>query len=238
MHGQRSDRADPRIEQRDCARLLARRFSARAWDLIEQRERSPIERAEMTDAAHAARALWRLATGTLGSLEMLRAHQAVACAAAKAGDAAGARAAARLATACSWVDSPDLTPLDRVMTMTAEYLAALAQNGFTDPEPLMRAVLTLAPHERARLSRLLPWPKERFALEPTVSGAAPADRRRDEGTSSRGVVGALREPAAVGIGTADTPAEATGRLLAATPAEIDVITTRPGTTAGDLVEAR
>lgn len=234
MHGQRSERADPRIEQRACARLLARRFDARAWDLIEQRERSPMERAEMIDAAHAARALWRLATGTLGSLEMLRAHQAVACATAKAGDAAGARAAARLATACSWVDSPDLTPFDRVMTITADHLAALAHNGFTDPEPLMRAVLTLSPHERARMSRLLPWPRERFALVPTDSGAAPAERRRGEGTSSRRAAEAMRGPADAGTGTADIPAEANGEAAA----EIPVATTRKKTAAGDLAAAR
>lgn len=234
MHGQRSERADPRIEQRACARLLARRFDARAWDLIEQRERSSMERAEMIDAAHAARALWRVATGTLGSLEMLRAHQAVACAAAKAGDAAGARAAARLATACSWVDSPDLTPFDRVMTMTAEHLAALAQNGFTDPEPLMRAVRTLAPAERARMSRILPWPKERFALEPTVSGAAPSKRRRGEGSSSRRGVDARWGPAAVGTGTTDITAEANGKAAA----EIPAAKTRKETDARDLAAAR
>jgi hypothetical protein len=169
MHEQRSDRADLRM----CARVLATRLTARAWDLIEQRERSPNERIEMIDAARAARALWRLASGTLGSLDMLRAHQAVACACAKANDAAGAREAARLATACSWVDFPDLTPFDRVMTMTAEHLAALAQNGFTDPAPLMRAVDTLERGERERLSHLLPWPRARFSLD---EGARPPAR--------------------------------------------------------------
>lgn len=183
MHGQRNERADPRIEQRACARLLARRFEARAWDLIEQRARTRMERTEMVDAAHAARALWRVATGTLGSLEMLRAHQAVACAAAKAGDAEGARAAATLATACSWVDSPDLTTFDRVMTMATEHLAALAHNGFTDPEPLMRAVLTLTPPERERMSHLLPWPKERFALASSV-GTAKAGRESARSTGT------------------------------------------------------
>jgi hypothetical protein len=166
MHEQRSERANLRA----CARMLASRLAARAWDLIEQRERTPIEASEMVDAARASRALWRLASGTLGSLEMMRAHQAVACACAKANDAAGAREAARLATACSWVDAPDLTPFDRVMTLTAEHLAALAQNGFTDPEPLMRAAATLERGERERLSRLLPWPRERFSL-----GAASED---------------------------------------------------------------
>ena len=160
MHEQRTERADLRA----CARTLACRFSARAWDLIEQPARTPVETTEMIDAARAARALWRLASGMLGNLEMLRAHQAVACACARANDAAGAREAARLATACSWVDARDLTPFDRAMTMTAEHLAALAQNGYTDPEPLMRTVATLERGERERLSRLLPWPRERFSL--------------------------------------------------------------------------
>jgi len=92
MHEQRTERADLRA----CARTLAGRFSARAWDLIEQPARTPVETTEMIDAARAARALWRLASGMLGNLEMLRAHQAVACACARANDAAGAREAARL----------------------------------------------------------------------------------------------------------------------------------------------
>jgi hypothetical protein len=64
------------------------------------------------------------------------------------------------------------------MTMTAEHLAALAHNGYTDPEPLMRTIATLERGERERLSRLLPWPRERFSLG-AASEDGPASVRAD-----------------------------------------------------------
>ncbi|MFM1805406.1 MAG: hypothetical protein RL136_2285 [Planctomycetota bacterium] len=158
MHQQRMQQTDAR----QCARGLAGAFTERAWDLIEQADRTPVETTEMVDAAHAARALWRMATGSRNNIEALRAHQTVSIAAYRARDAAGSLAAARLAASCEWIDGPEITRFDSAMTHAAMYLATLAQNGFTDPEPLMAEVASLPAHDRELLSRILPWPKARF----------------------------------------------------------------------------
>jgi len=168
MHEQRRERTDLRAD----ARGLARRFEARAWDLVEQPTHTPLERAEMLDAARAARALVRIATGATDGIPMLRAHQLVAFAAWRANDPPAAFEAARLARGCEWIAPNDVTPTDEAMTLAAEYLAGLTRPGFTDPVPLMARVRTLPRIARDRLERILPWPAERFAgSEPVLSPA-------------------------------------------------------------------
>ena len=163
MHGR--TRTEPNAT-REWARTLALVFTRRAWDLIESPRRTVAETSEMLDSARAARALWRLATRSPANLEALRAHHAVACACFRAEDARGTLAAANLAASCDWVDGRDATRFDHAMTMTADYLARVLQNGFTDPEPLMEVIAALSPEERAVFSRILPWPRERFGPEP------------------------------------------------------------------------
>lgn len=159
MHEQRRKRADPN----DCARGLARHFTTRAWDLVEHRTLTPPERAEVLDAARAARALTRLADGSPDGAAMLRAHQLVAIAAWKVDDPIAAFEAVRLARGCEWARSRELTATDDAMTLAAEYLASLTRPGFTDPEPLMKSIPALPAEVRERLGRILHWPRERFA---------------------------------------------------------------------------
>ncbi len=170
------DRTPPdRNAMQEWARRLATEFGSRAWDLIEQQQRTPAQTAEMVDAARAARALWRLATGSSANIEALRAHHAVACACYRAEDARGALAAANLASTCGWIDGEDATPFDHTMTMACNYLARTLQGGYTDPEPLARAIEALPAEERATFSRILPWRRERF-LSPRAGRGATHQR--------------------------------------------------------------
>ena len=164
MHEQvNSDRA--RIQT--CARALALRLNNRAWDLIERPHRTIAETDEMVDAAHAARELWAIATGSRSNIERLRAHHAVACAHYRAGHRENALHAARLADIEERALSRGVTEFDRVMTLVSMHLAALLNFGAPASEPLMSMVESLGPEEREILSRLLPWPKERFMLDVT-----------------------------------------------------------------------
>lgn len=149
-------------DERRAARRLAVEFNNRAWDLIEQATLNQSERDEMLDAAHAARALWRIATGSSGNIEALRAHHAVGCAAYRAGDLALARAATALAMGCDWTDGDEPTRFDHAMTMVLVHLTEVLGGGYIDPKPLMEVVGTLASDEREVLSRILPWPRARF----------------------------------------------------------------------------
>lgn len=182
MHGR--TRTEPNAT-REWARTLAVVFTRRAWDLIERSRRTTAETTEMLDSARAARALWRLATGSPANLEALRAHHAVACACYRAEDARGTRAAANLAGSCAWVDGREATHFDHAMTMTANYLARVLQNGFTDPEPLMEVIAALSPEERAVFSRILPWPKERFGPWPKERFEPGPNARLDSGRFGR-----------------------------------------------------
>jgi hypothetical protein len=182
MHGR--TRTEPNAT-REWARTLAVVFTRRAWDLIERPQRTAAETTEMLDSAQAARALWRLATGSPANLEALRAHHAVACACYRAEDARGTRAAANLAGSCAWVDGRDATTFDHAMTMTANYLARVLQNGFTDPEPLMEVIAALSPEERAVFSRILPWPKERFGPGPKERFEPGPKERFEPGPNAR-----------------------------------------------------
>lgn len=182
MHGR--TRTEPNAT-REWARTLAVVFTRRAWDLIERSRRTTAETTEMLDSALAARALWRLATGSPANLEALRAHHAVACACYRAEDARGTRAAANLAGSCAWVDGREATHFDHAMTMTANYLARVLQNGFTDPEPLMEVIAALSPEERAVFSRILPWPKERFGPWPKERFEPGPKERFEPGPNAR-----------------------------------------------------
>ena len=164
MHVQlNSDRA--RIQT--CARALAIRLNNRAWDLIERPHRTIAETDEMVDAAHAARELWAVATGSRSNIERLRAHHAVACAHYRAGHREDSLHAARLADVEERALARGVTEFDRVMTLVSMHLAALLNFGAPVNEPLMSMVEALGPEERELLSRLLPWPMERFMLEVT-----------------------------------------------------------------------
>lgn len=151
---------------RRAARRLAVDFNNRAWDLIEKASLSEPERGEMLDAAHAARALWRIATGSGANINALRAHHAVGCAAYRTGDLALARAATAHAMECGWTDGDQPTRFDHAMTMVLAHLTAVLGGGYIDARPLMEVVGTLAPDEREVLSRILPWPRARFFPPP------------------------------------------------------------------------
>ena len=159
------DRDPNRAEATTCARLLAVRLNNRAWDLIEQPERTMGETEEMLDAAHAARELWAIATGSRLNVERLRADHAVACAHYRAGNREEALHAARRADVDERALSRGLTEFDRVMTRVAMHLAGMLNFGAPLHEPLMSEIERLGREEREILSRLLPWPKERFALD-------------------------------------------------------------------------
>lgn len=148
-----------------CARALAIRLNNRAWDLIEKPHRSIGETDEMLDAAHAARELWAIATGSRSNVERLRAHHAVACAQYRAGHREEALHAARMADVEERALPRGATDFDRVMTLVVMHLAALLSFGAPSNEPLMSMVEALGPEEREILSRILPWPRERFMLE-------------------------------------------------------------------------
>lgn len=163
MHERRTDRADTR----SCARELAMRLNNRAWDLIEQPRRTIAETDEMIDAAHSARELWAIATGSRANVERLRAHHAVACAHYRAGHPDAALHAAREADIDERALLHGVTEFDRVMTQVSMHLAALLNFGAPFNEPLMETIESLGLEEREILSRLLPWPKERFHLEVT-----------------------------------------------------------------------
>lgn len=157
---------DPnRADAQSCARALAIRLNNRAWDLIEREHRSIAETDEMIDAAHAARELWAIATGTRTNIERLRAHHAVACAHYRAGDREAALHAARLADIEQRSLGRGVTRFDEVMTMVAMHLAALLCFGAPSNDLLMDMVAQLGREERELLSRILPWPRERFAIE-------------------------------------------------------------------------
>ncbi len=157
---------DPnRADAQSCARALAIRLSNRAWDLIERDERTFAETDEMIDAAHAARELWAIATGARSNVERLRAHHAVSCAHYRAGHREAALHAARQADVEERALSRGITQFDHVMTMVAMHLAALLNFGAPSNEVLMDMVDRLGREERELLSRILPWPKERFAVE-------------------------------------------------------------------------
>jgi len=162
MHEQvNTDRA--RIQT--CARALAIRLNNRAWDLIERPHRTIAETDEMIDAAHAARELWAIATGSRSNIERLRAHHAVACAHYRAGHHEASLHAARQADVEERAISRGVTQFDHVMTMVSMHLAALLNFGAPSNDVLMDMVAHLGREERELLSRILPWPKERFAIE-------------------------------------------------------------------------
>ena len=158
-------RSSDRATTQSCARALAIRLNNRAWDLIERPHRSIGETDEMLDAAHAARELWAIATGARSNIERLRAHHAVACAHYRAGHREETLHAARLADVEERSLSRGVTQFDRVMTLVSMHLAALLNFGAPSNEPLMEMVEHLGLEEREILSRLLPWPVERFMLD-------------------------------------------------------------------------
>lgn len=157
---------DPnRADAQSCARALAIRLNNRAWELIEREHRTIGETDEMIDAAHAARELWAIATGARSNVERLRAHHAVACAHYRAGHREASLHAARQADVEERALARGVTQFDHVMTMVSMHLAALLNFGAPSNDVLMDMVEHLGREERELLSRILPWPKERFAVE-------------------------------------------------------------------------
>ncbi|MFM7051312.1 MAG: hypothetical protein ACKOYN_04150 [Planctomycetota bacterium] len=137
-------------------RAVALRLEARAWELIDRGGRTATETEEMVDAAHGLRALRRMLGRSPGDPRMLRAHQTVACASARAGLDAEARAAVRQAERFGCEHPASLTPFDRAMTMACAVLAR-SPGGFPDYEPLLALAATLERRDRETLARLLPW---------------------------------------------------------------------------------
>lgn len=158
-------RPSDRATTQSCARLLAIRLNNRAWDLIEQPTLGLRETDEMLDTAHAARELWAIATGSRSNIESLRAHHAVTCAHYRAGHREEALHAARLAEVEERSLPLGITQFDRVMTLVSLHLAAMLSFGAPLNEPLMEMVEQLGLEERMILSRILPWPEERFLLD-------------------------------------------------------------------------
>lgn len=138
-------------------RAVALRLEARAWELIDRAERSRPETDEMVDAAYGLRALRRLLGISAGDPRMLRAHQTLACAAARAGLEEQARAAVRQAERFGREHPASTTPFDRAMTMACAVLARCPNGGFPDYAPLLDLAATLGRRERETLARLLPW---------------------------------------------------------------------------------
>jgi hypothetical protein len=161
MHANRTNLTDPQRSVRE----LAVGFNNRAWDLVEASERTRAEVDEMLDCAHASRALWRLAVGNEGPVEILRAHQLVACANARANLGAPAIEAASLAVAHERNHREGVTEFDHLMTLTANLLASFQQPGFPHVMEMQEAIGRLDPEvhnaEIEVLCKLLPWPRAR-----------------------------------------------------------------------------
>lgn len=161
MHANRTNLTDPQRSVRE----LAAAFNNRAWDLVEASERTRTEVGEMIDCAYAARALWRSAVRDEGAIEMLRAHQLVACACARANLGAPAMEAASLAVAHERDHREGVTEFDHLMTLAANLLASFQQPGFPHVMEMQEAIARLDPEvhtaEIEVLCKLLPWPRAR-----------------------------------------------------------------------------
>lgn len=136
-------------------RWLAIECNNEAWNLIEADTRTPTQCIRMLDLAHAARHLWQRALASEITVETLRAHHCVACAAARAGLAQSAKLAAQLAASHEASHPEGVTEFDRAMTLVAACLAARAERLVGDSDAVTKSSARLDSDEQLVIARLM-----------------------------------------------------------------------------------